>query len=87
MLFARRFPRLSKIWADSGYEGPFADWVQEKIGAGVESIKCTDDLKSFQIVPRRWLVERTFGWFGRYRRLAKDYEVRPEHSESMIILP
>ena len=86
LAIARQFPRLAKIWADSGYAGPFANWVKEHIGAELEIIKRTDDLKGFQVVPRRWVVERTFGWFGRYRRLAKDYELRPERSESMIYL-
>ncbi len=81
-----QFPRLTKIWADSGYTGPFAEWVAEHLGAELEVVKRTDDLKGFKIVPRRWVVERTFGWFGRYRRLAKDYELRPERSESMIYL-
>ena len=82
----KRFPRLSKIWADSGYIGPFVDWVKEQLDIDVEIIKRTDDLKGFQIVPRRWVVERTFAWFGRFRRLAKDYELLPQHSESMIYL-
>jgi putative transposase len=83
---ANRFPRLSKIWADSGYTGPFGEWVKKQFGIEVEIIKRTDDLKGFKIVPRRWVVERTFGWFGRFRRLSKDYELLPEHSESMIYL-
>lgn len=83
---AERFPRLTKIWADSGYTGAFIAWVKEQFDIEVEIIKRTDDLKGFKVVPRRWVVERTFGWFGRYRRLAKDYELRPERSESMIYL-
>lgn len=83
---AKQFPRLSKIWADSGYIGPFGDWVKKQFGIDLEIIKRTDDLKGFQIVPRRWVVERTFGWFGRFKRLSKDYELLPEHSESMIYL-
>ncbi len=82
----KRFPRLSKLWADSGYDGPFGDWVKKQFGIDVEIIKRTDDLKGFKIVPRRWVVERTFGWFGRFKRLSKDYELLPEHSESMIYL-
>jgi putative transposase len=83
---SQRFPRLSKIWADSGYIGPFAEWVKEHYAIDVEIIKRTDDLKGFKVVPRRWVVERTFGWFGRFKRLSKDYELLPEHSESMIYL-
>jgi putative transposase len=80
------FPRLSKIWADSGYEGPFENWVKQEFDIDLEIIKRTDDLKGFKIVPRRWVVERTFGWFGRFKRLSKDYELLPEGSESMIYL-
>lgn len=83
---AELFPRLSLIWADSGYTGPFIDWVKERFGIDVEIIKRTDDLKGFKVVPRRWVVERTFGWFGHFKRLSKDYELLPEHSESMIYL-
>ena len=81
-----RFPLLSKIWADSGYQGPFLDWVKTHFDIDVEIIKRTDDLRGFKIVPRRWVVERTFGWFGCFKRLSKDYELLPEHSESIIYL-
>jgi putative transposase len=81
-----RFPLLSKIWADSGYQGCFIDWVKTQFGIEVEIIKRTDDLRGFKIVPRRWVVERTFGWFGCFKRLSKDYELLPEHSESIIYL-
>ncbi len=83
---AERFPRLTKIWADSGYTGALIAWVKEQCEIDVEIIKRTDDLQGFKSVPRRWVVERTFGWFGRYRRLTKDYELRPERSESRIYL-
>ncbi len=49
-----------------------------------EVVKRTDDLTGFKILPRRWVVERTFAWLGRYRRLSKDYEVLPETSEAFI---
>jgi putative transposase len=50
----------------------------------LEIVKRPDGVKSFQVLPKRWIVERTFGWFGRYRRLAKDYEYLPRTSETMI---
>lgn len=78
--------RLKKIWADGGYTGTWADFIAERYGIEIEVVKRTDDLKRFVVVPRRWVVERTFAWFNRYKRLAKDYELRPEHSESMIYL-
>jgi putative transposase len=60
--------------------------VKKQFGIDLEIIKRTDDLKGFKIVPRRWVVERTFGWLGRFKRLSKDYELLPERSESMIYL-
>ena len=56
------------------------------LGWRLEIVKRTDDMKGFVVLPRRWIVERTFGWFGRYRRLAKDYEEQTRNSETMIRL-
>jgi putative transposase len=78
------FPRLQLIWADGGYAGKLIAWVQETCGWVLEIIKRSDTVKGFKLLPRRWVVERTFGWFGRYRRLSKDYERLPESSEAMI---
>lgn len=78
------FPRLSKIWADGQYTGWLIDWACDTLGIGIEIVLRSDDLKGFEVLPRRWVVERTFAWLGRYKRLAKDYELNPVHSESMI---
>jgi transposase len=76
--------RLKRIWADSGYDGkPLAGWVRAVAGITLEVIKRTE-LHVFRVVPRRWVVERTFGWLLRYRRLVRDYERRPEHHEAMV---
>jgi transposase len=76
--------RLKLIWADSGYDGnPLAQWVRAVANISVEVIKRTE-LHVFKVVPRRWVVERTFGWLMRYRRLVRDYERRPEHHEAMV---
>jgi hypothetical protein len=73
------------IWADAGYSGQeFADWVLEHYGWLVEIVKRSDDAKGFVILPRRWVVERTFGWLSRCRRLSKDYEVLTTTSEAWI---
>jgi len=79
-----RFPTLRKIWADGGYTGKLVSWVNETFGIDLEIVKRTDDLSGFVLIPRRWVVERTFGNLGRYRRLTKEYELLPEHSESMV---
>lgn len=78
------FPRLRRIWADGGYAGKLIGWVQATCGWVLEIIKRTDMVKGFKLLPRRWVVERTFGWMGRYRRLSKDYERLPESSEAMV---
>jgi putative transposase len=79
-----KFSRLQLIWADGGYAGKLIDWVKEKCGWVLEIVKRNDDVKGFQVLPHRWIVERTFGWLGRYRRLSKDYEGLPKTSEAMI---
>src|SRR4051794_26132493 len=80
-----RCPRLEVVWADGIYEKQFLiDWVRTECGWEVRVTKRSDKAKGFQVVPKRWVVERTFGWLGRYRRLSKDYEVLPETSEAMI---
>jgi putative transposase len=78
------FPRLQLIWADGGYRGKLIDWVHEVCGWLLEIVKRPEDQKGFAVLPRRWVVERTFGWFGHYRRLSKDYEQLPQSSEAMI---
>ena len=78
------FVGLRLIWADGGYSGKLVDWVYSTCGWVLEIVKRSDDIKGFQVLPRRWVVERTFAWFGRYRRLSKDYEELPQTSESMI---
>jgi len=79
------FERLCLIWADGGYSGqPMIDWVWKITGWVFEVIKRSDDADGFVVLPRRWVVERTFAWLGRYRRLSKDYEQLPETSEAMI---
>jgi putative transposase len=79
-----RFPRLQKIWADGGYAGQLIGWVLAVCAWVLEIIKRSDVAKGFVLLPRRWVVERTFGWLGRHRRLSKDYERLPASSEAMI---
>lgn len=81
-----RFPRLSKIWADSGYQGEYAKNYCDDFKIDLEIVKRSDQESGFKVVPRRWVVERTFGWLGRQRRLSKDYEYRTNTSETMVYL-
>jgi len=80
-------PRLKKIWADAGYSGSFEEWVKEFTGWTVDIVRRSDAVKGFRVLPLRWIVERTFGWLNRYRRLSKDYETLPRTSECMIYIP
>jgi putative transposase len=80
-----RCPRLEVIWADGIYEKPgLIEWVRVECGWELQVTKRSDKVKGFQVVPKRWVVERTFGWLGRYRRLSKDYEGLTGTSEAMI---
>lgn len=83
---AGRFPRLRLIWADGGYGGQVAELVKLTWGWTVAIVKRATDAVGFTVVPRRWVVERTFGWFGRYRGLSKDYEELPQSSEAMVLI-
>lgn len=79
------FKRLKRIWADGGYRGEFVDWVCQKFKKIVVDITLrSDGHKGFEVVPWRWVVERTLAWLGAYRRLSKDFEFWTENSESMI---
>jgi len=83
---AGRFPRLRLIWADGGYAGKLIGWVTARGGWTVAIVKRTAGEKGFVVLPRRWVVERTFGWLGRYRVLSKDYEQLPESSETLVLI-
>ncbi|MGC9986361.1 MAG: IS5 family transposase [Polyangia bacterium] len=83
------FLRLRLIWADGGYAGQLLDWVRnlrQRNRLKMEIVKRTDDVKGFKVLPRRWVVERTFGWLGRHRRFSKDYEYLPASSEALIYI-
>jgi putative transposase len=79
--------RLRVIWADGGYAGVLVDWVRSLRKWGkvrLELVQRSAEGRGFQRLPHRWIVERTFGWFGRWRRLSKDYEYLTETSESAV---
>ena len=61
-----RFPRLHLIWADGAYAGELVEWVKLTCGWLLEIVRRSDSSKGFHVLPRRWVVERTFGWLGRY---------------------
>jgi putative transposase len=81
-----RFPRLRLIWADQGYKAHFVDWAKAVGGWAVEIVARPKGQKGFAVLPRRWVVERTFAWLGRCRRLSKDDEALPETHEAWVHL-
>lgn len=82
------FRTLKVIWADSGYSGKLVQWVQQRWRGRVrlDIVKRTDSIKGFRVQPKRWIVERTFGWLTKARRLVKDYERKTQHSENFIYI-
>jgi putative transposase len=79
-------PRLAKIWADGGYAGKLEKWVEKFAGCKLEIVKRSDAAQGFEVLPKRWIVERTFGWLNRYRRLSKDYEFFTQTGENLIYM-
>jgi putative transposase len=82
----KEHPSLELIWADGGYRGTLIEWVDENFDMVLEIVKRNDDVKGFEVLPRRWVVERTLAWIGRNRRLSKDYERFSNTEESWIYL-
>ena len=86
-LIQEKVLRLRLIWADGGYAGKLLRWVSALRPTNpltLEIVKRSDQKKGFYVLPRRWVVERTFGWLGRQRRLSKDYEFHTQSREAMI---
>jgi putative transposase len=78
-------PHLKKIWADGAYGGKELErWLEQRDGWELEVIERDREAEGLRVLPRRWVVERTFGWLSRNRRLAKDYERRVQTSETLI---
>jgi transposase len=85
---AEEYPTIGLIWADGGYansvDASLVDWADHELGVRLEIVKRNDDLTGFHVLPRRWVVERTFGWLTRCRRLCRDYERSIAHAEDFI---
>lgn len=84
-LLRERFSTITLVWADGGYAGRLIRWAKCALHLTVTVIKRSDDSTGFVVLPRRWVVERTFGWLLRHRRLVRDYERRPDHHEAMVL--
>jgi putative transposase len=78
--------KLRLLWVDGGYQPRIQQWVIEHTRLRLEPVLRPAGQKGFHVLPRRWVVERTFAWLSQYRRLGRDYEVLPLHSQAMIYL-
>ena len=83
MRLFRRFDSITKVFADGGYTGTLVGWAKDMFGYDVEVVK-RNELHTFKVLPKRWIVERSFAWMGWSRRLSKDYELCPTSAESML---
>lgn len=83
-LLREHFSTITLVWADGGYAGRLIVWAKAVLHLTISIVKRSDDIKGFVVLPRRWVVERTFGWLIRHRRLVRDYERKPEHHEAMV---
>jgi putative transposase len=79
-------PKLEKVWADQAYTGDLAADLLEKYNIILEIVEKVPGQQGFVVLPRRWVVERSFAWLGWYRRLSKDYEHRVEYSETWVYI-
>jgi putative transposase len=83
----KRWPWLRHVFADGGYAGPKLKGALQKIGTfTIEIVKRPEGATGFELLPRRWVVERTFAWLGRCRRLAKDFEKTIESAEAWLLV-
>ena len=80
----KAFPQIRLTWADGGYAGKLVTWAKTALKLTLEIVKRPDDLHTFKVLPRRWVVERTLAWITRHRRTIRDYERLPAHHETYI---
>jgi putative transposase len=83
---AGTLPRLKRVWAHQNDAGMLVKWVHRFFAFVLDIVRWPEQQQGFEVLPKRSLVERTFGWFNRYRRLSKDYEQQAKTSESMVYL-
>jgi transposase len=78
------FSTITLVWADAGYTGRLLVWARNVVHLTVQIVKRTEP--GFVVLPRRWVVERTFAWISKHRRCVRDYETRPDHHEAMVYI-
>lgn len=76
--------KLRRVWVDAGYKRGVQEWCARRRGVILQVVEKEAGQRGFTVQKRRWVIERTFGWFTAHRRLAKDYEVLPHHSEGLL---
>jgi len=81
---AASYRTVTLVWADGGYAGQLVAWAATTLHRTVQIVRRPGNLHTFQVLPRRWVVERTFGWIMRHRRCVRDYERLPDHHETYI---
>jgi len=81
----REHPTVSKVWVDGAYNGQVIDDLRTETSIDIEMVKRSDDVKGFEVVPKRWIGERTNGWYGKFRLLSKEYERTIQSSRSDIL--
>jgi len=81
-----RFCTIGQVWADGGSAGRLLTWAHQILSCTVDIVKRTDTISGFLVLPRRWVVARTFGWITKHRRRVRDYETLPEHHEAMVTI-
>ena len=82
----REHPTLRHVWVDSAYRGEVIDDVGRQTGIEIEVVKRPEEQRGFVLLKRRWIVERTNGWFGKFRILSKEYERTIESSHADVLL-
>jgi transposase len=80
----KAFPSVRLAWADGGYAGKLVSWAKTALKLTVQIVRRPDDLHTFKVLPRRWVVERTLAWITRHRRTVRDYERLPAHHETYL---
>ena len=80
----RAFPSITLAWADGIYAGKLIPWAKDRLRLALQIVRRPDDLHTFKVLPRRWVVERTLAWITRHRRTVRDYERLPAHHETFV---
>jgi putative transposase len=81
-----KYPTIIKFFSDGGYAGVLQNWCFLTLRALLAIARKIVDQVGFKVIPKRWIVERTFGWFNNFRRMSKDYEHNPKTSEHIVYI-